>query len=119
QPFVSLDTLGRAMSALRLTLGRRLRLGPPMASRTLEILDFVEEERAREAENWKTIPWTRLVRRWDRRPLTERNGWGYGGDRRNFRRDYERACRPLIGEFLSPRDRQEAYLEARESNTQR
>lgn len=103
QPFVSMKTIEHAMATCRFHLGRRLRLGPPMALRTLAVYDFVEQERAREA--WEVVPWARLVRRWDGTERVKRRGWGYGGDRGNFRRDYERARKLLIEEYMTPRHR--------------
>jgi hypothetical protein len=107
QPFVSIGSLDRAISACRLELGRRLRLGPPLASRTLAVFEFVEEQRAQSA--WEVVPWTRLMRRWDATERARKRKWGYG-DRGNFRRDYERIRELLLEEYTTPLSHQEAWL---------
>jgi hypothetical protein len=111
QPFVSMKTIERAMAARRFSLGRRFRLGPPLALRTLAVFDFVEDARAR--EGWEAVPWARLVKRWDGTERGKRRGWGYRADRGNFRRDYERIRKLLIEEYMTPRHRNEkAWAEA-------
>lgn len=101
QPFVSIHSVDRVLVTMRMLLGRRLRPGPPMGHRTLANFEFVEERRA-QAE-WTTPPWSELVRAWDQ--AHARDGLGYGGDRRNFRRDFERGRRQLLADYLPTRER--------------
>jgi hypothetical protein len=110
QPFVSIDSIDRMLAEVRIMLGRRIRPGPPMAHRTLALFEFVEDSVANAGPT--AIPWNDLVRDWDHRH--RRDKWGYGGDRRNFRRDFERARRLLLEDYLPPRQHQEV-LEARTS----
>ena len=101
QPFVSSDSVAAALTRVRLDIGRRLRPGPSMAERTLAIFDFVEQARA--SAGWTRPPWSELVIAWDADPA--RDGWQYEGDRRNFRRDYERARQLLLEDYLPARQR--------------
>jgi hypothetical protein len=111
QPFVSIDSIDRMLAAVRVLLGRRLRPGPAMAQRTLALFEFVEERRA-DAES-KVPPWAELVEAWDN--AHRRDRWGYGGDRRNFKRDYERSRRLLLEDYLPPREYQEMLATQRKT----
>jgi hypothetical protein len=111
QPFVSMETLDRAMAVCRYSLGRRLRLGPPLAPRTLAVFEFVETEKMK--EGWQEIPWSRLVARWDKSERAKRRKWTYKNDRGNFRRDYQRARQLLMYEYMDYRDRAELRAQAR------
>jgi hypothetical protein len=105
QPFVSIDSVDHMLATVRVMIGRRLRPGPAMAYRTLALFEFVEEARAR--AEWEAPPWTELVSAWDIEH--RRKGWGYGGDRRNFRRDYERARHLLLEDYLPARERLDVH----------
>jgi hypothetical protein len=88
--FVSGRTVARAFERAR----KMMLLAPaprPVGERALRLFEFVEDHRDPEQ---KKIPWSALMREWDR---CARPGWAYQ-DRGHFMRDYLRARKLLVEE---------------------
>jgi len=88
--FVSGKTVARAYERAR-SMMLRGRAPRPVGEKALRIFEFVEDRREPEQ---KQIPWTALMREWDRRAKPE---WVYK-DRGHFMRDYLRARKLLVEE---------------------
>lgn len=88
--YVSGRTVARAFERAR----KMMLLAPaprPVGERALRLFEFVEDHRDPEQ---KKIPWSALMREWDR---CSRPGWAYQ-DRGHFMRDYLRARKLLVEE---------------------